>query len=138
MDKRFKIPNEVIKYTEGSDPKDVDGSNGLRYEISDIEKIDVLFWNRYPNYDFIFGVPEKDSSAYEKELAFLLFRDSRKNQKGVISMYFDISETKGMIRGLEKCLKFSKKHSPHLWKNTKTKLKIYDFLRKFMVGLKRI
>jgi len=116
----FNIP-EITSYKEGSQPIDVP-KNGdeLVYEPVIGEKVLVTFWCRYPNYDFIFGVPDKSSPKYEKEISFVQFRDTRE-KKVKMGMYLDVEETQEMIAGMKKCLKVSKKNSPHIWKNLKVK-----------------
>ena len=114
-DKRYKIENDAIPFEEGKFQPEIDSSNGTVYEPIQGQRINVLLWVRYPSYDFIFGVPDKDSPKYEKEISFIQYRDTRlKTVK--MGMYLDIVETKEFIEGLSKCLEFSKEHLPHLWK----------------------
>lgn len=115
----FKIPIEIKSYPEGQEPK-MDNHDSYEYEPVDGEKIKVVFWVRYPSYDFIFGVPDKSSSKYEKEIGFFQFRDTRAS-KVISGFYIDIEECKELVKGFSDILATSIENSPHLWKEDKKK-----------------
>ena len=112
----YEIPKDIKTYVAGVQPKD-NPNEGQRivYEPVKGEKMKVLSWVRYPDYDFIFAVPFKKSPKYEKEIGFLQFRDSRTKQV-MFGAYIDIQECKELIDGLALILQTSYKYSPHLWK----------------------
>ena len=118
--KLFKIPTEIETYKEGNTPKDLpmDFYNAV-YEPVPNEVVEVVSWHRWPAYDFIFGIPAKDSPKHEKEIGFFKFRDSRVDVK--MAFYIDITECEALIKGFQQILEESKTNSPHLWKNHTTK-----------------
>lgn len=103
-----------MDYKEGVEQPEIDTSNGMVYEPSQGEKIHILFWVRYPSYDFLFGVPDKTSPKYEKEIGFFQYRDTR-TKTVMQGAYFDITEVEEMIAGFKQILSFSLEHSEHLW-----------------------
>ena len=119
----YKIPFDIKTYVSGVAPKD-NPNDGQRlvYEPVQGEKMKVLSWVRYPDYDFIFAVPFRKSPRYEKEIGFVQFRDSRTKQVQ-FGAYIDIQECKELIDGLALILQTSYKYSPHLWKEFMKKTK---------------
>lgn len=109
---RYTIPTSPIGYEEGGVPPVIDADEFVYYPREG-EMVHVLLWERYPDYDFIFGVPEKESPRYEKEIAFFQFR--RVGEKVHYGHYFDVLESEAMVRGFQKILDVSRKHSPHLY-----------------------
>lgn len=112
---RYVIPTSPIGYPEGSEQPPIEASEVIYYPREG-EMVHVLLWERYPDYDFIFGVPSKDSPRYEKEIAFFQFR--RVGDTVHYGHYFDVLESEAMARGFARILEVSKKHSPHLYANT--------------------
>lgn len=119
MDKKIlKIPSEVATYASATEKiaTYISPTDKLIYEPTKGEVIDVIFWVRYPDYDMIFGVPEKSNARFEKEVGFFQLRDTRAKtvKKG---FYIDIAECEELIKGFTKILEVSKEHSKHLWHN---------------------
>jgi hypothetical protein len=115
---QFKIPRQVVEYKEGEMPDAVPYED-LKYEPTDGEVIDVRLWCRWSCYDFIFGVPAKDSPKYALEVGFFQYRDTRLKTVPV-GMYVDIVELEALVEGFSKLLEASKENSPHLWQKNKT------------------
>ena len=113
MSKVFKIPTHVIKYESGKPPENTDFDE-LIYEPTDGEIINVVRWERYPDYDYIFGVPAKTNPKYKLEVGFFQFRDTR-SKLIQVGYYCDILECLGLINGFSIIAKTSQTHSPHLW-----------------------
>lgn len=111
---KFTI-GEIEKYEVGKPPKQLSGIEEIIYEPRKGEIVNVIYWVRYPEYDFIFGVPDQSSPKHEKEIGFFQFRDTRA-KKVLAGCYIDIEECKEMIIGFSKILDFSKENSKHLWK----------------------
>lgn len=109
-----------MTFQEGNNPPEIDTSQGMVYEPVQGEKIHILFWVRYPSYDFIFGVPDKENPKHEKEIGFYQYRDTRA-KKIMQGAYFDIEEVEEMIEGFKRILEFSIEHSSHLWTQRITK-----------------
>ncbi len=109
----YEIPRKVQTYKEGEAPPQI-LADAFLYEPSDGEFVDVVFWARYPDYDYIFGVPAQSSPKHGKEIGFYQFRDSRSNFPQ-LGHYCDITECEALIRGFTKILEASKINSLHLW-----------------------
>ena len=65
------------------------------------EKIDVLYWVRWPGYDFIFGVPNKSNKNYGIEAGFFQYRNKAK-KKIVCGFYVDKKELEELAAGFTK------------------------------------
>ena len=64
------------------------------------EMVKINTWIRYPDYDWLFGVPTFDSPRYAKEEAFYIFRNRTNDvQHG---FYLDKQELTDLIMGLLK------------------------------------
>ena len=115
----FQIPTEVNAYPEGTFPE-IPAEAELTYEPQAGELIHVLLWERYPSYDFIFGVPAKTSPFYEKEVGFFQFRGTRAKvvRQG---FYVDVLECLTMIDGFRKVRDVSKEHHRELWQEAESK-----------------
>ena len=74
------------------------------YEVAG-ELIDVLYWVRWPTYDFIFGVPNRKSKLREVEAGFFQYR-SVKKKKVVSGFYVDKKELEELIKGFAKIRKY--------------------------------
>ena len=72
------------------------------------DKIEVLYWQRYPSYDFIFGFPARSNRLYGKEAAFFQYRDTR-HKKIISGFYLDKTELKQFVRGFNMIWKHWKK-----------------------------
>lgn len=112
----YKIPRHPIISAEGKpsqvpEPKPEDT---LIFEPNEGEKVMVFSWVRYPSYDFIFGVPHKDSPKYKEEVGFFLYRDAR---NGIYKegLYLDVQELLELIDGFGAILQESQKNSQSLW-----------------------
>lgn len=114
----FVIPKKVEGYAESSLAQDtiVEEADIVIYEPVEGETINVLLWERYPDYDMIFGVPDKTSKRYEKEMGFFTVR--RVGHISYTGHYFDLLESEAMVEGFKKILELSKTHSPHLWETS--------------------
>lgn len=112
----YLIPPKVEQYQEGQQEHDVLISEAdlLFYEPVKGETVRVLLWERYPNYDIIFGVPDKTSPKHEKEVGFFTVR--RVGHLAYTGHYFDIKESQAMVEGFQRILDLSQTNSPHLWK----------------------
>jgi len=106
------IPDKVLRYkpfgngrrfTEKKHPKN------LTY-VCNGEKIEVLYWQRYPKYDFIFGYPAKGNRFYGSEAAFFQYRDTRK-RKVQSGFYLDLTELKQFVEGFSRILRHHKKET---------------------------
>ncbi len=115
------IPRKVEPYEEGKLEHDTvtRETDLLVYEPVDGETIRVILWERYPDYDMIFGVPDKTNPRYEKELGFFTVR--RVGHLSYSGHYFDLKESEAMVEGFQRLLNFSKGHSEHLWKKSVTR-----------------
>lgn len=107
----YQIPTLVETFKEGTVPTDI-GSRPITFEPILGELIHVLLWERYPDYDIIYGIPDEASPRYEKEIAFFCVR---RNGRPMHGHYFDILESQAMIKGFETIIKHSKTYSPKLW-----------------------
>ena len=65
--------------------------------------VDVLLWERWPSYDFIFGIPANVSPMAGKEAAFFQYRDSR-TKRVKAGFFADEKELKIIIDGFLRCL----------------------------------
>jgi len=113
----YKIPTTRTPYPEGKVelaemPKE---GQELIYEPQPGELVHVLFWARYPDYDFIFGVPDAKSQRFDKEVGFFQLRDTRLKtvRQG---FYLDLTECEELIKGFMLIHEQSRTNSPHLWK----------------------
>lgn len=114
------IPKAFAPHTAVDAYEMHEGETHYRYEPTDGEMVEVLVWERYPDYDIIFGVPARSSKRFERELVFFTIR--RVTENGVHrGQYFDVKESEAMKRALDKALEFSHAHSPHLWKESAKK-----------------
>lgn len=113
-----KINNKIQPYSENKlkKAKQFYSKDCPVYEPVKGEKITIIYWVRYPSYDFIFGIPHKTSPKYKKEVGFFQFRDTRA-KKVKQGLYIDIQELEEMIEGFAR-IKFSsqKYGNKHLWK----------------------
>lgn len=110
--KTYKIPNKPEAFDEGAAPEP-ELYDALTYEPAEGEIIEVSQWIRWPSYDFIFGVPAKDSPMYEKETAYFQYRDTRhKHHHG---FYIDVVELLHMVEGFATLVEMSKTHNPDIW-----------------------
>ena len=107
---RMIIPNEVKTYKPFSKRRFTEWSHktNLRYFPSKNEEIDVLYWQRYPTYDFIFGVPVKTNKYYGQEAGFFQYRDTRA-KRVYAGFYVDKIELKQLAKGFNMLLKSSRK-----------------------------
>lgn len=115
--KTYKIPLQFIGYPEGTKPPTIDADAFTYCPNGDL--VLVTLWERYPDYDFIFGVPAMESEKYAKEICFFQFRRKDGVNHG---HYFDILETDAMIRGFTRAFEISKENSPHLWQKSPLKM----------------
>lgn len=83
--------------------------------------VKVVFYVKYPDYEFFFGVPVPENPMFEKEVGFVQFKDSRA-EKMHMGMYVDLEECEEMIKGFKMIREASKKNSPHLWETSKNSL----------------
>lgn len=83
---------------------------GLSYEPCKGEIVDVLYWHTWPSYDFIFGVPHKDSPHYKEEAAFFQFRDTRR-KRVMQGCYVDMHELEVLVSGFKELLREARKRS---------------------------
>ena len=113
-----RIPNAVMTYPDGTEPPRLELSDELMYEPTEGELVRVSLWARYPDYDFVFGIPHESSPRFEKEAGFFAFRDSRGGHK-TYGHYFDVSECMAVLNGFQKILSDCRERQPHLWKRTK-------------------
>jgi hypothetical protein len=89
----------------------------LTYSPAEDELINVVLWCRYPSYDFIFGVPDKSSPKYEKEVGFFQFRDTRE-KKVKMGIYCDVNECLELINGFTKIKNYGTTTKHHLWQKS--------------------
>ncbi len=106
------ISNKLETFEENNPPPPLDPGTILVYEASPKEFVEVTLWERYPSYDFIFGVPTKDSERYNDEIAFFIFRHKNKRQ---IGLWIDVQEYHTIVNGFRSIFRRSTVHSPHLW-----------------------
>lgn len=78
--------------------KEVEHHEVLKYYPAKNEEIDVLNWCRYPNYDFIFGVPTKKNKYQKYEKAFFQYRDVRRKKVNE-GFYLDKVELEDFVKG---------------------------------------
>jgi len=73
------------------------------YKLSKNEIVDVLMWQRWPTYDFIFGIPNKKckKELREKEKGFFQYR-SVKDKKVICGFWIDGNELNLLIRGFRR------------------------------------
>ena len=117
---KYKISTHIESFPEGNEPEKIPEDAVVTYEPVAGQLIHVIFWLRYPSYDFIFGVPDKMNPKYAEEISFFQFRDTRIKEVRA-GFYLDIGETKGTLEGFRRILEVSKTHSPHLWKKLNEK-----------------
>lgn len=80
----------------------------LKYKVSNGQVIDVLYWHKWPSYDFIFGIPDKNNRFRKVEAGFFQYRD-RRARKVKCGFYIDKRELDILIQGFKKI----KKVNPH-------------------------
>lgn len=117
MSKPYEIPKVLQTYNEGDLPPDNDIINEaemLVYEPREGELIEVVYWARYPSYDFIFGVPTILSPKHKLEVGFFQFRSS-KHEIGREGIYIDVKELVDMLNGFQMMADRSKTNSANLW-----------------------
>src|SRR3990167_3379649 len=103
----MKVPNQPRRYRPGGGNKTIKYKVPLTYNAGR-NAIDVLCWNRWPNYDFIFGVPASGSRYYNDEAAFFQYRDTRR-KRVKCGFYVDKRELAILARGFKILEKYSKK-----------------------------
>ena len=80
----------------------------ITYEPVAGEKINVHKWVRFPDYDYIFGTPDKSSPRYEKEFAaFVKRKQNADNSVSVTIQYLDQNELEEMQKGFTKLMDVS-------------------------------
>jgi len=89
--------------------------NEVILEVAEDEKIVVLFQSRFPDYDFIFGIPHETNKHFEKEVAFYQFRDTRKKEIKQ-GFYLDRQELEDIVKGFWLVKEASKIMRPDVWK----------------------
>lgn len=117
MTKPYEIPRKLVTYNEGDLPPDdaiVKEAESLVYEPRDGELVEVTYWARYPDYDFIFGVPTILNPKHKLEVGFFQFR-SAKHAIGREGIYIDVNELIDMIDGFQSMCDRSKSNSANLW-----------------------
>lgn len=114
MQNPYYIP-KVEPYQEGILGQEViiEKSQEIMYRTAEGEDVHILLWERYPDYDLIFGVPSAESPRHEKEVGFFTLR--RVGNKEHTGFYFDIKESQAIVLGFQKILEESREHSKHLW-----------------------
>jgi hypothetical protein len=116
MDRNYKIPTVVQSFPEGTDPAPTTVEfDTLTYEPTKGELINVVYWVRFPSYDFIFGIPDETNPRYKKEVGFYQFRDTR-TKTVPLGFYCDVLECLGLIKGFSEIKRFGSEKHP-LWKN---------------------
>lgn len=110
--KIFCIPNKLETYEENNLPPPLEDGTVLIYKVEPHEFVEVTLWERYPSYDFIFGVPMAGSKRYKREIGFFLFRHFGGKQ---IALWFDVQEYHTIFNGFRSIFRRSTIHSPHLW-----------------------
>ena len=116
MEKAKKIPTKIESFEEGKAPEMVVSDEGLTYEPRKGEVVDVMYWVRYPSYDFIFGVPAKESKYYEKEVGFFQLRNT-KAKRVMVGVYVDCNELEELAYGFKKIVNISKLNRPEIWQS---------------------
>src|SRR3990167_7145093 len=105
--KRIQIPQKIAEYTEGTEKqRTIKHKKLLEYITGDGDPIDVVYWVRWPSYDFIFGVPGKKNKYRKEEVGFFQFRDTR-HKKIREGFYVDEEELRCLVRGFKKIKKLS-------------------------------
>lgn len=111
-----EIPSELEVFEEGEEPKFKVGDGSMYFQVEKGQFVEIVAWYRYPNYDFMFGVPTKESKYYELEVAFFGYRN--KNGKK-IGQFYDCSELENLIEGFMAVQDISKKINPNIWTTRK-------------------
>lgn len=104
----MKIPDRCESYKPFRKKKrfkKVSHKTKLTY-LSGRDEIDVLLWARYPEYDFIFGVPAKGNDLHGLETGFFQFRDTRE-KKVWSGFYLDREELDDFVNGFNLISKFN-------------------------------
>lgn len=117
MSKPYEIPRKLVTYNQGELPPDnalIDEAEMLVYEPRDGEMIEVVYWARYPAYDFIFGVPTILNPKHKLEVGFFQFRSSM-HEIGREGIYIDVNELNDMLNGFQMMCDRSKSNSANLW-----------------------
>lgn len=112
-----KIKSKSETYKENSLSQDcfrMNPENPYEYEPKKGEKINVVFWVRYPSYDFIFGLPDKTNPFYKKEFGFFQFRDTRAKEIRQ-GFYVDQTELEEMVDGFQKIFSLSREKRLKEW-----------------------
>lgn len=111
----MEIQNKPKSYKEGSvEDQTIVVEDEFVIEPVKGEKVNVIYWVRYPSYDFIFGVPDKSSPKFGKEVGFYQFRDTR-NKKVEAGLYVDVQELNELLEGFKKMKEFAQENSKHLY-----------------------
>ncbi len=115
---KYTIPRKVSPHPVGTlpEPSVLGEDDQILYEPVDGEMVHVQLWVRYPSYDFIFGVPDKASPRYGKEIAYFQFR--RVGEAKHYGLYLDVKESEAMVAGFKAIIRTSKGYAPHLWQET--------------------
>lgn len=117
MSSVYQIPKTIKKYEQGSIPPDnelVEQAESLIFEPREGEMVEVVYWARYPSYDFIFGVPTILNPKHKLEVGFFQFR-SADHEIGREGIYIDVNELLDMINGFQMMVDRSKSNSANLW-----------------------
>ena len=106
-----RINGKLETYNKSVIGDETERVDSIHYTNKEGQDIDVVFWVRYPSYDFIFGVPI-GGKRHKKEIGFFEYR-SYPNKS--VNLYVDIKECLEIIAGFSAILEKSKKNSLHLW-----------------------
>jgi hypothetical protein len=121
MSKPFKI-KRFEPYPEGTLPvEQPESGQEVEYEPRIGEKVLVVYWVRYPSYDFIFGVPKKGTPMHKNEIGCFVWRYLKGGVQREFTIFTDIVECKEIIYGFKKILSKSRTNSKHLWKKHNVK-----------------
>jgi len=83
------------------------------YEATKGEDVDLIALVDYPSYQFIFGVPSKESPRHKEEVGFIEYIDHRTGKR--TGLYLDVQECLDFQMGMDRIIKASKENSKELW-----------------------
>ena len=101
------FPINALRFKNGGKPPKV-SLKSWKYCFKERDCVDVKYWCIWPNYDFVFGIPDENNPYRKKEVALFQLRDTRK-KKIIKGFYIDYNELQRLTEGFSKVFKIVKR-----------------------------
>jgi len=106
---KLVIPRKVSPYLEGKGKSMLVKKNSVMKYLSGKNEINVVYWSKWPSYDFIFGVPARGNKDYGIEACFFQYRNT-KHKKVKMGFCLDLTELHEILKGFNKVAKLYKQN----------------------------